>query len=642
MCTFYPPMPSPPRTRLSFPSSRRWAAAAILPLLAGCSASPFAHRTERDLQRSVVDSIRREIAQSQQVPAFRETTRERGVERLNLKPELLPELESTAGPASYDKNAFPMDEDLLGQPQARAAITLEQAIRSAVTNNLQVQFARLAPAIAESQVVAAQAAFDTVLFNNFEFNNQDQPRAQFRQGSSISGLPTDNRNVITNSTGLRRPLTTGGQVVFQQDLTNTDVDTVGGTNVPNPTNELAWVFRVDQPLLRGFGSDVNLAQVRLQRNAERDQICQLKQNLLRTCVDTERAYWQLVQAHRNLLIVQRLYERGVRVQRQVEAREILDATPAQIADARATVLNREAQVTRAQNAFRAASDALKVLVNDPDHPVGAETLLVPVDDALDAPVSFSLLDVLLASVRNRPEAQQAILSIDNTSIRQLVADNARLPQLNLRLQMRLSALQRDVGDAYDQLADRDFIDYLVGLQFEQPLGNRAAEAAYRRTRLERMQATIAYRNTIQQIIAESKRALRAVVTGYRLIEQTRVARIALTENLRALEVELAVVRGRDVQSLDLQFRRQEALAQAEQDEIQALADYNVALSALYTAMGTALERNKIDLRIPDAEADLARAGLNTPPDGQVLPKDTRGVAPIGPDRPRILDRLIDR
>ncbi len=629
-------------SRSGAPSARALLSAACLLSAAGCSSSPFARQAERDLARTVADSLRREIAQAQQVPAIRATQRENSIERLHLKPEIMTQLEGIAGPASYDKNSFHMDEDLLGQTQAVAPVTLEQSIHSAVTNNLQVQFARLAPAIAEAQVVAAQAAFDTVLFNNAEWNTIDQERAQFRQGFTTSGLPSDQRNTFTNSTGLRHPLTSGGQLTFQQDLSYTDVNTSGGTNVPNPTDELAFILRLEQPLLRAFGSDVNQAQVRLARNSERDQVCQLKANLLKTCSDTERAYWQLVQAHRNLLILERLRDRGVRVLKQVEAREILDATPAQIADAQSTVLNREQQITRAQNAFRSASDALKVLINDPTHPVGEETLLVPVDDALDAPISFSLLDVMIASARNRPEAQQAVLSIDNTSIRLQVADNARLPKLDLRLQTRISALGNDFRDVYDESVDGNFIDYLIGLQFEQPLGNRAAEAAYRKSRFERMQATIAYRNTIQQVLVESKRALRAVVAGYKLIEQSRATRIARSENLRALEVELAVVRNRDVQSLDFQFRQQEALAQAEQDEIQALADYNVALAALYSAMGTGLEHNAIDFKVPDADADLTRSGLDNPPDGKVLPKDKQDVAPVGPHNPRLFDRIRDQ
>lgn len=597
--------------------------------LSGC-ASPLAVQAERDLKRSVLDSVRRETREAQQLSTRQTTTRENGLERLQIEPRLLPELQRMAGPESYaqrtDQAATSalLGPSLLGQPQEISELSLQAAVRYAVENNLSLQFARLQPAIAESQVVAAQAAFDSVLFGTSEFNNVDQPRIRSTQGNVPSGAALDQRQSITTQLGLRRPISSGGTVTLSQDLNRSDINTPGFGQQPNPAYEAAWTLRFDQPLLRNFGSDVNMAQVRLARNAERDSISTLKRDLIRTVTQTEAAYWRLVQAQLDLEILQRLYERGIIIRDQVEARGILDATPAQRADARARVERRRADVIRAKNSLRQASDELKVLINAPDLPVGSETLVLPTDRAVDAAVEFSLIDVLTTAVRARPELQQAILSIDNTSIRQLVADNARLPRLDLRLQTRLSGLDRTGPDALSNAAERDFIDYLVGLQFEQPLGNRAAEAQFRQRRQERKQATIAYRNAVQQVVLECKRSLRGLTTAYDLIEQTRIARIAETENLRSLQVESKLLRGLDINALDLEFRRQESLAQAERDEVQALVQYQNSLAELYQAMGTALERNNIDLRIPGAEDALAEGGLAQPrnPVSPVIPKDT--------------------
>lgn len=639
-------MPTPPLAARRTPSSpsRLGVAAALVAVLAGGCTSPLAVQGERDLRRSVLESVRRELSEAQQRPMMQVTAREPGVERLHISPELLPDLERMAGPQSYDRSAFPMGDDLLGQAQVRVPITLERAIRTAAMHNLEVEFARLQPAIAEAQVVAAQAAFDGTFFSNIDWANLDQGRTQTRQGAQVFGTPSDQRQTATSATGLRRPLTSGGQLTFQQDLNYSDLNSEGQSQSPNPAIDLAWTLRLDQPLLRNFGSDVALAQVRLSRNAERDAILRLKADLLRVVTETERAYWQLVQAQRDLLILQRLYERGIATRDEVINRfhVIGDVTTAQVADARARVERRAADVLRAQQTLRAASDALKIRMNDPELPIGGEVLLVPVDDALDAPVSFSLADVLITAIRSRPEMYQAILSIDNTSIRQQVADNARLPRLDLRLQTRIAGLQNDVGEAYEDLADRAFIDYLVGIQFEQPIGNRAAEANYRQRRLERMQATIAYRNTVQQIVLEVKRALRNVVTNYQLIEQTRVSRIAEAENLRSFEAE-SIVRARTPELLDLEFRRQEALAAAEQAEVGALIEYNAALAQLYAAMGTALEHNNILFEVPDADDALAAGGINAP-ESPVVPvgAETPLQAPAEPglewpwrrDRPR--------
>ncbi|MCC6661601.1 MAG: TolC family protein [Phycisphaerales bacterium] len=588
---------TPPRYR------RRAVALLLVAGLASCS-SPLARQSELDLQRSVIESVRRELAPTEPYATTRVMEREVMVPTLGIKPEFMSELEAMAGPQSYDPAVFPMNEDLTGQTHSRAFISLERAIRSAAANNLQVQFQRLAPAINEAQVVAAQAAFDWVLFGQATAQLLDEPRpvevSSFPPPGGFPDRTADERQVYNVQTGLRRQTISGGQFSVQQDLDQTDINTPGVRLNPGIQDQVAITARYDQPLLRGFGSDVALSQVRLARNAERTEVARLKTQLLNTIGDTETAYWQLVQAHRDLLILERLLERGQDTRDKVEKRRNLDATPAQIANANSQVQTRRANVMRAQNTFRQAGDRLKALMNDPGLPVGSEVLLVPVDMPVDAPVQFNLLDSLNQAVQERPEVQQAILSIDDTSIRQVVADNARLPQLDLRLQAKFIGLNNNFGEGYADVVEGKFIDYLVGFIFERPLGNRQREAQYMVRRLEREQAVLAYRNTVQSVAGEVKRSLYDATTNYRLIEQTRAARYAAAEDLRAFRIEISVLSGYTVVNLDQELRRQEALAQAERDEVSSLTDYMNSLARLYTATGTSLERNGIIFKVPDA------------------------------------------
>lgn len=591
--------------------------------LGGCS-SPMAQESERELRRSVVDSVRREMGESERYPGSIRVQREPGVSRLGLADRVVPELEKMAGPGSYDARAFPMTEDLHGQSTKMVAVSLQRVVRSTVENNLGVQFARLAPAVAEADVVAAEAAFDWTLFSNLNYANVDEPRTRSLSGGFPSGNRSFEEENIASTTGIRRQLITGGQFTIQQELTYSDNTTEGGGQTPNPANTLGVSLQYDQPLLRNFGSEVAQAQIRLTRNAERGRVAELKRDLIRNVTEAERTYWRLVQAHRDLLILQRLLERGVRVRDQLKQREKLDATPSQIADAVARVERRKADVFRAQTVLRNQSDRLKSLMNDPTMPLGSETVLLPADAAIDEAVSFSMLDSVQQAVINRPEIQQAVLSIDDTSIRQTVADRARLPQLDLRLQTRWNALEDSAGGAYEEVFDGSFVNYLVGLVFEQPLGNRRAEADYRKRRLERMQAVVSYRNTVQQVLLEVKNALNNVTTNYRLIEQTRTSRFAAAEVLRALEVEKQTIGRYTVERLDLEFNRQESLAAAEREEIQALADYNTAIAELVAAMGTTLERNQIDFIVPTPDEAL-RSGFEKVDSAEMV-----GPAPADP------------
>ncbi len=573
------------------------AACLLLGPLSGCS-NPIRSSGTQDLQNSLVDSVLRELAEARDFDQMLTTARSATVDSLELRPEHIEQLENLAGPAAYDEADLDVGPDLLGQPQQITRLALRDAIATGVERNLSVRFARVQPAIREADVVAAEAAFDWSLFSNVDASYIHQPQTTFNP----FGEPEDERNRYSGSIGLRKALPTGGQFAVQQEWIFTDVTGTGASSArPNPAIQSSFTVQLDQPLLRGFGSDVALAQIRLNRNAERDAIADLKRQVMLTVAQIEQAYWQVWQAQRNLLILRELLARGITTREEVKGRRVREATGAQVADARARVEDRRSDLLRAQNQLRQASDQLKSLINDPNLTLGSEALLVAIDTPVDAPVQFSLVESVTTGLRQRPELQQAILSLDNTSIRQNVADNGRLPRLDLRLQARYSGLDDDFGSANEDVYDGSFLTWLVGLAFEQPIGNRAGEAEYRKRVLERTSAGIAYRNTVQQIVLEVKTALRNLLLNYQLIAQERVTRFAAAERYRTFLAEKDLTAINTIERLNVEFQFQELLAAAEQAEIAALVNYNISLAQLHAAMGTILERNQIEFVVPHVE-----------------------------------------
>jgi outer membrane protein TolC len=92
-----------------------------------------------------------------------------------------------------------------------------------------------------------------------------------------------------------------------------------------------------------------------------------------------------------------------------------------------------------------------------------------------------------------------------------------------------------------------------------------------------------------------KSSLRDVLTSYELIGATRASRRAAADSLRAIEEqEAAGVALTPEFLLDLKLSTQQRLADAEIQEVQALTGYNTAISQLYQAMGTLLDRNQIE------------------------------------------------
>jgi outer membrane protein len=491
--------------------------------------------------------------------------------------------------------------DLTGSPSTTVSLDLKTAVLSAVRNNLDVRFARLQPAITQEEVIAAEAIFDAVLFGNVNWEKLDEPQTV----PVISGIPLTTRVRNAESarfeTGIRKLFETGGTLTVSTDLTRSNDASGGIVLFPDPAYNAAVRVGLTQPLLRGFGVETNTANIQLTRNLQARTVLDLHQQLLEVVAEVERAYWRLAVAERSLQINQWLVDVGEEVRGILDRRQSFDATPAQFADAVARVEQRKAEVIRARREVQAASDLLKTLVNDERLPVSSEAVVATVDRFTELPVEWSLADAVLAATRNRPEIERARLLIDDARIRQAVADNARLPLADLTAQSIFPALDNAPGSAYSNLSDNSFVNYLLGLAVEQPLGNDAAEAEYRRARLERSQTIIGFKREVQSVAANVKSALRDVVANFDLIAATRSFRIAQAENLRTLGIEEENLASLTPEFLNLKFTQQETLARAQQQEIDAIAAYNTAVADLHRAMGTSLELNGIKLDAPSED-----------------------------------------
>ena len=295
----------------------------------------------------------------------------------------------------------------------------------------------------------------------------------------------------------------------------------------------------------------------------------------------------------------RLYERTIAMRDKLEPRFGFDLLLADLNEVNARVDQRYADVLRAQQNVRLLSDQLKRLMNDPDLPVIDES-----DKPADEAITFSLLDQVTTALQERPEIESALLAIDDADVRRVVADNAQLPILNLVASATSNGLDvNDAGDALGNTLDFDYIDYALGVQFERPWGNRAAESLFTQRTLERQRALENYRNQAQLVTLEVKDALRSVSTNYRLIDTTRSQRRASALSLEVAGVQLEKGGRNEAETfttrVDRVLARQDALAQAELAEVQALSDYMIAVSQLRSATGTSLKQAGVEVEAKD-------------------------------------------
>ena len=578
------------------------AAFAVAGVLAasGCR-NPLRDQSDAELQGSLDSALVREAGPAATSGAFEAPEEASSVfESLRARRQQLDAMGPQAADAGIGLDVGP---DLDGAPPREVVLTLQEAISSCVRNNLGVQQARLEEAMSQAEIVKAEAVFDTVLFANGGYRRSNIPQPTLTLGGGGGGFllnPTADQKIWNLESGFEQRFATGTNLSVAARMQNQEFTDPQDRITPNPSYLNSVKLNLSQPLLRGFGTDVNLASLRVARNQDRRALQFMRRSLIEAVARTEAAYWQVYLVRTRLVSARWLLKVGEEVKAVLERRRGYDASLAQYADAVSKVEDRRAAVIRTERELQRSVNELKRLMNDPRLPVGGAETVVTVDVPVEQALRCSVGDSLATALAQNPDVAATLLTIDDASIGLDVADNGRLPQLDLQSSGALYGLESGFGDAWQTLGDNDWIEWAVGATFRQPIGNRAAEAEYRRARLARSRAVILYKTAVQSAVLGVRGALQDASASYRLIAQTRAQRLAAAENMRALSLDEENIPQLTPEFLALKFLRQDGLAATEVAEAAALADYNVAIANLHAAMGTSLERNRIELKVVDA------------------------------------------
>lgn len=482
----------------------------------------------------------------------------------------------------------------LGQSERQVTLSLQEAIARAMQNSLIIKVEAYNPGIKEAQITEALAAFDPVFFGQSQFTNQDQPL----------GLTNTQVNGVNwqNNIGIKQQLSSGGTATLGTGDTYRDFQNKSLVT-PNPSHEANLNVSLSQPLLRGFGSSVTRANIYLAQRDHRIALSQFKRKVISNLADVESAYHNLVLAQVSVDINSRLLDNTQNTYEKILARQNVDADRVQIKQAEAAVASRRAELIRSQTVARNTSDQLKSLINDPELDLRGNVLIVPSDRPVDVPLAYNLAEQMDIALRQRTELQEARLQVERADIIIDVARNDLLPRFDVTVSAQTNGLDGGLDQAYvDTINPANYIDYAASGKLEIPIGNRQAEAAFKRRKLERRQAITQMLQVAQQILLDVKVQMRDVMTAYREIEARRASRISAGEELAAI-TQKELVEKLTPEFLRLKLDSQQRLANAETAELQALVGYNLAILHLEQAKGTLLEYNHIAIDRPPVDPD---------------------------------------
>ncbi len=530
-------------------------------------------------------------------------------------------------PAPIESTAEPVK---LPEPgQAAQAITLNRdtAILTAVLNNRSAEVARFGPKIGETLEPEARAEFDPVLFGNIALGHDERDGTSSTGSSGSSGgtagtgvadsvaqtieIITEIQNIVaaiegTPKTAVKADTLLGTAGVSEHLPTGADVSLSGSagnadTNVTERQGVDGWAVSASQPLLRGAGAGVNLVALRQARNRAAQSEHVFRQRMLDLVGQTETNYWNLALAQRLLEIRQfgvRLAEEQLKLTESLfEAEKIIQGD---VMAARAERASRMADLVDAQANLRSQALVMVQLLNpsaasrwnldfSATDPINAE------QTALDADASEKL------ALQYRPELAQARLDQANAGLDVQRARNGVLPRLDLVGSYgsgNTSNLGTLASVATSTTYLSDTTSLRVGVQFEQPILNRAENARLRRARLAEQQVGWSVSALEQSLAREVRQAVVDADRQWQRIQATREAVEARTEQLRVAQGRFEAGK---TTNLDLLIVQRDFI-QSEVDEATARIRYIQALTTLYAAEGTLLERRGISLELAKQEA----------------------------------------
>jgi outer membrane protein TolC len=378
----------------------------------------------------------------------------------------------------------------------RIYLSLRDAIALALENNLDIEFARFGPRLAEANQLRASAGqllrnvssgirsgpssanlgvlaganalgaaggggsgqggvlsglnvqlagtaipnLDPVAYFNGQFSHQTSPQTS----SFVTGTNFVVSEFKFAGYGVQKGFLTGTNVALEMN------NTIGlRQNSPandfNPTTRANLSLQITQRLLQGRGWGLNSRSIRVAKNQRHVSDLQFRAQVTATVANVANLYWDLVGFNQSLKVKQRALELNQKLYEDNRRRAELGAiAPIEIVQAEAEVAASQQEVTTAETQVLQQEMILKNVLTrgGVDNLALATARIVPMD-TIPVPAAEPVRpvqDLLAEAFQNRPELEQSRVGLENSRISMLGTRNALLPSLDVFATFQNNAL----------------------------------------------------------------------------------------------------------------------------------------------------------------------------------------------------------
>jgi outer membrane protein len=475
--------------------------------------------------------------------------------------------------------------------QAAAAVrplSLDDAVKLALENNLGLQVQRITPQVQDAAITLSRSVWTPTLSGSMSTSKRNSPVSSFFSGAQDKLVNDSFSSEVSASQLLEKG---GGNASVTWDTSRTKSNSA--YNSPNPSLGANLTFSFTQPLLKNFKIDSSRQQLIVSK-ANRDiSDFDLRQSVLTTVRTVKYAYWNLKAAHNSLAVAKQSLDLAKESLRNNRTRvDVGTMAPIDIVEAEAEVARREEAVIVAEGTVARAADSLRTLIFAQDMPDFWKVAIDPTEPAVQERRVVETEAAVKTALEKRTDLQAARKNLDVANSNITYYHNQSLPDLSAVLSYGqsgqggtkknfgsgfppevLDQIEEGYGKTLSRMIKPDYNNWSIGLQVTYPLGTSSAEANAARSKLLKHQQELQLRQLELQVTTSVRDVARQVDTNWKRYEATVATRKLMERRLQSEQKKFAA----GLSTNYLVFQAQRDLADAQYSELVATLDYNKSL-----------------------------------------------------------------
>jgi outer membrane protein TolC len=275
----------------------------------------------------------------------------------------------------------------------------------------------------------AVASYDPSIIGSVGAEHQTTPLAN----QQIYGVPSLQSNTGQASVTYSQAFPTGTS--FSVEFNNSRQTTNSPFFNLSPVLNSMYRFSFQQQLLAGFGFGPNLRYLTIAKNNKKISDIGFKDQVIATITQIKNIYWDLVNAYEQARVNEQSLAFAQQSLDNARKQLQLDSVPAMdVMRAEAEVSKRDQDLTVARTSLQLQELLIKnALTKSLDDPVLEAVPVVPVDrfEAVETQATEAVQDLIAQALRDRAELAESDVDLANRQISGKAARNALLPSLAL-------------------------------------------------------------------------------------------------------------------------------------------------------------------------------------------------------------------